>query len=376
MTPYAKLFSHRHPFTLGVEEEYMLCHPATGNLVPRADRILASIPEEERERFSYELILSEIEINTPVAQSVADVMDQVLHYRRKVRDLGRELDFRMGISGTHPTALGDEQEFVDSPGYQWVAQQLHYYAQRNITFAIHVHIALPDADTAIAVVNAARRWLAPMLAISANSPFFQAHDTGMLSSRTFQFGSFPRTNIPEAFRDFEHFQRVLEAYIAMESIHLPRQIWWKIRPHATYGTIEFRVADMQRSLKRTEMLIALSQAVAHRIVVDLKAGKLEQQFEMELLNDALWKATRFGFDAKVMDASDFALMSMAEMVERMVEYARPSLSHFGTEQVIKTVEKVLENGSEAQEQRSVYRSGGFRELQQMLMENVDFGDHT
>ncbi|MFC1618706.1 YbdK family carboxylate-amine ligase [Candidatus Neomarinimicrobiota bacterium] len=376
MTQYANVFSHRHPFTLGVEEEYMLCHPDTGNLIPRADRILAIIPEEEKERFTYELILSEIEINTPVSQSVADVMDQVRHYRRKVRDLGRDLDFRMGISGTHPTALGDEQEFVDSPGYQWVAQQLHYYAQRNITFAVHVHVALPDADAAIAVTNAARRWLAPMLAVSANSPFFQAHDTGMLSARTFQFGAFPRTNIPETFRDFEHFQQVLESYIAMESIHLPRQIWWKIRPHATYGTVEFRVADMQRSLKRTEMLIALSQAISHRIVMDLKAGTLQQQFELELLNDALWKATRFGFDAKVMDASDFTLMSMSEMVERMVEYASPSLLEFGTEHVVKTVEEVLENGSEAQEQLSIYQSGGFKELQQMLMKNVEFESHA
>jgi carboxylate-amine ligase len=234
---------------------------------------------------------------------------------------------------------------------------------------------LPDAETAIAVTNAARRWLAPMLAISTNSPFFQAHDTGMLSARTFQFGAFPRTNIPETFRDFEHFQQVLESFIAMESIKLPRQIWWKIRPHATYGTVEYRVADMQRSLKRTEMLIALSQAIAHRIVVDLRGGILQQQLELELLNDALWKATRFGFNAKVMDASDFKLLSMAEMVERMVEYARPSLVEFGTEHVVKTVEEVLETGSEAQEQRAVYQSGGFTELQKMLMNNVEFGDH-
>lgn len=374
MTSYDQLFSHDRSFTLGVEEEYMLCDPATGDLVSSADRLLANLEEDERDRFSYELILSEIEINTPVSSSVQEVMAHVTHYRQRVRQLGHELGFRVGISGTHPTALGDEQQFVDSPGYQWVAEQLHYYAQRNITFAVHVHVALQDAEAAIVVTNAARRWLAPLLAISTNSPFFRAHNTGMLSARTFQFGAFPRTNIPDTFQDFKHFQRVLETYIAMDSIHLPRQIWWKIRPHAGYGTVEFRVSDMQRSLRRTEMLVAVSQAICHRIAQDNRESQLQQDFEMEYLNDALWKATRFGFDAKVADPGDQQIMTMADLIEKMVSYVRPSLIELGTEHVVPTIEDILERGSEAQEQLAVYAREGFSGLKHMLMDGVDFGD--
>ncbi len=374
MSEYADLFSHDRSFTVGVEEEYMLCHPTTGDLVPRADSILAQLDEGERERFSYELILSEIEINTPVSETVNEAMGHIRRFRGRVRDLGRELGFRIGISGTHPTALGDEQQFVDSPGYQWVAEQLHYYARRNITFAIHVHVALSDAEAAIAVTNAARRWLAPLLALSTNSPFFRARNTGMLSARTFQFGAFPRTNIPGTFRDFEHFRQVLETYLAMESIHLPRQIWWKIRPHATYGTVEFRVSDMQRSLKRTEMLVALGQAICHRIFGELRDNHLQQDFEMEYLNDALWKATRFDFNARVVDPNDHQVMTMAELVEKLVVYVRPSLMELGTENVAATVEEVLELGSEAREQLNVHASGGFAVLKAMLMDEVDFGD--
>jgi len=374
MPAYADLFSHDRSFTVGVEEEYMLCHPTTGELVPRADSILARLDEDEQERFSYELILSEIEINTPVSGTVNEAMDHIRRFRGRVRDLGRELGFRIGISGTHPTALGDEQQFVDSPGYQWVAEQLHYYARRNITFAIHVHVALPDAEAAIAATNAARRWLAPLLALSTNSPFFRARNTGMLSARTFQFGAFPRTNIPGTFRDFEHFQEVLETYLSMESIHLPRQIWWKIRPHASYGTVEFRVSDMQRSLKRTEMLVALGQAICHRIFGELRDNHLQQDFELEYLNDALWKATRFGFDAIVADPSDHQIMTMAELVEKLVTYVRPSLAELGTENVASTVEEVLECGSEAREQLDVHAREGFAGLKTMLMDRVDFGD--
>ena len=374
MSKYSDLFSHDRSFTVGIEEEYMLCHPTTGDLVPRADSILARLDEDEQERFSYELILSEIEINTPVSETVNEAMGHIRRFRGRVRDLGKELDFRIGISGTHPTALGDEQQFVDSPGYQWVADQLHYYARRNITFAIHVHVALPDAEAAIAATNAARRWLAPLLALSTNSPFFRARNTGMLSARTFQFGAFPRTNVPGTFRDFEHFRQVLEAYLAMESIHHPRQIWWKIRPHAGYGTVEFRVSDVQRSLRRTEMLVALGQAICHRIVKELRSNHLQQDFELEYINDALWKATRFGFDARVVDPGDHQIISMAELVEKMVAYVRPSLTELGTENTVATVEEVLEHGSEAREQLAVYAGEGFAGLKAMLMDEVDFGD--
>ncbi len=374
MPAYADLFSHDRSFTVGVEEEYMLCHPTTGDLVPRADSIMARLNEDEQERFSYELILSEIEINTPVSETVNEAMGHIRRFRGRVRDMGRELGFRIGISGTHPTALGDEQQFVDSPGYQWVAEQLHYYARRNITFAIHVHVALPDAEAAIAATNAARRWLAPLLALSTNSPFFRARNTGMLSARTFQFGAFPRTNIPGTFRNFEHFREVLETYMTMESIRLPRHIWWKIRPHAGYGTVEFRVSDMQRSLKRTEMLVALGQAICHRIFRDLDNNHLQQDFELEYLNDALWKATRFGFDARVADPNDHQVITMAEQVEKLVTYVRPSLTELGTENVVATVEKVLECGSEAREQLDVHAGEGFAGLKAMLMDKVDFGD--
>ncbi|MEE9162298.1 MAG: YbdK family carboxylate-amine ligase [Candidatus Neomarinimicrobiota bacterium] len=373
MSSYADLFAHERPFTIGVEEEYMLCHPGTGDLVPRADSIMDRLKEDELERFSYELILSEIEINTPISSTVKEVMEHVRYYRRRVRELGEELDFRVGISGTHPTALGDEQRFVESSNYQWVAEQLHYYALRNITFAIHVHVALPDAETAIAVTNAARRWLAPLLALSTNSPFFRAHDTGMLSARTFQFSAFPRTNIPETFRDFGHFQQVLETYLAMDSIKLPRQIWWKIRPHAFFGTVEFRVSDMQRSLGRTELLVALSQAICHRNVQELRDGNLQQELELEFLNDALWKATRFDFAARVTDPADHQLVTMGELVEKLAAYVRPSLATLGNEHVVSTLEEVLAEGSEAQQQLAEHRNGGFAGLKHFLMDRVEFG---
>ena len=169
---------------------------------------------------------------------------------------------------------------------------------------------------------------------------------------------------------------MLDTYLKMGSITKPRQIWWKIRPHGFYGTVEFRIADVQRSLSRTRMLVALSQAVCHKIVQELAQDRLQQHFEMEFLNDAVWKATRFGFDAQLADPDTHEVMTMADMVERLVDYVRPSLIALGSDDIIPTVEDVLKEGNEAQEQLRVHQEGGFEALLQFLMDTVEFAVPT
>ena len=254
----AEIFNNNQPFTIGVEEEYMLCNPKTGDLVNIANDIFKHLPKNEIDRFSYELILSEIEMNTPVCNSVDEAIEKVVFYRNLLKKIGEKVGFVIGMSGTHPTAKPSEQEFVKNDSYNWVSAQLGYYAQRNVTFATHVHIAVPNAEVAIHVTNAMRRWIAPIVALTTNSPFFEGQLTSMKSSRTMQFGTFPRTNIPQTFSSFEEYSNIVNNFIKMESIEKPRQIWWKIRPHMDFGTIEFRMPEVQRSLSRTKLVVALA----------------------------------------------------------------------------------------------------------------------
>ncbi len=372
MSHYSRIFDHKHPFTIGVEEEYMLCDPETGELINRADEIMAALPELEKARYSYELILSEIETNTRVCRTVREAMEEVVRLRNQTRELGEKLGFRIGISGTHPTADPHNQTFVKTQGYQWVADQLQYYARRNITFAIHIHVAVPDGDTAVAVTNALRRWLPPMLAISCNSPFFEGHKTGLLSSRSFQFGAFPRTNVPMTFKSFRQFEELVENFLEMDSIILYRGIWWKIRPHMDFGTIEFRIADSQRSLKNLELIAALSQAMVYQAVQELQAGKLLENLSSEYIEDGLWKAVRFDFDSMVYDTGGEDIISMRDFIRRMGDYCRPGLEHFGNQDVLNRLDTLLETGSEAQEQLSVYRQYGLEGLKQFLISNVEY----
>jgi len=366
------IFNHKNLYTIGVEEEYMLCNPYNGELISKADEFMGSLLENEKERFSYELILSEIESNTSVCKNVYDVIEEIKSLRIRTKEICEKVGCKMGISGTHPTSLPEKQIFVDSPGYNWVANQLQFYARRNNTFALHIHIAVSDADTSIHVANGLRRWLPPLLAISANSPFFMGKKTGMKSSRTMQFSSFPRTHIPDKFENYEHYKRVVQTYIDLNTIKKTRQIWWKIRPHFDYGTIEFRVCDVQRSLKTTEILVAICQALVYQSVQDYNAGALKEDLDLEFLNDGLWKATRFGFESHVYDTGDCQIKSQYEMIETMFDYSKNALNKLGNPHIYKFIKNIKKFKTEADLQIIEFEKSGFDGLKNFLINSIDF----
>jgi len=370
---YEGQYEKNTPLTIGVEEEFMLCSPETGDLVQRVEEFMDEVEEDLRERFSYELLLSELETNTRETGSVDEAMEDVIWLRKKVHTICERLGIKMGINGTHPFADWRDQEFVQTPTYQWVANQLHYYAQRNITYGLHVHIGIDDPELAIHLNNGLRRWLAPMLALSANSPFFEGVPTGLYSARTFQFGAFPRSNIPPAFHDFAEYDALIQKMEESRSIQKPRQIWWKIRPHVDFGTIEFRVADMQNSLERTRFFIALSQALVAQTLEDLHNGTMEPVLHMEYLNDALWKATRFGLDCDIIGPNTGNILSMRDAVEHMIEYASPAAERLGTLPYLEPVEDILRTGNEAQYQLRLYDKldQDVRRVHRQLLDEVE-----
>jgi len=259
---------NQEKFTVGIEEEYMVCNPQTGDLVDKASLIMNHFKESVPDRFSFELIESEIEANTSVHYKIKDAISELAQLRFKLKELGKENDFTIGISGTHPTASPLNQTFINNDSYTWVQNQLHYYAKRNMTFSTHFHISIPDFECVTHIMNGVRRWIAPLLALSANSPFFEGEKTGMRSSRTMQFGAFPRTNIPEKFNSLPEYVDYTQKLIKTSSIAKSRHIWWKIRPHLDYKTLEFRVCDAQRSLENIRVFSSLCRALVHTAYIE------------------------------------------------------------------------------------------------------------
>ena len=358
-------------FTVGIEEEYMICNPKDGSLVDRASFIMNHFKDIMPERFSFELIEAEIESNTSVHYEIREAIKELSFLRRELQELGKNNDFCLGISGTHPTAKPSDQKFIQNESYDWVSNQLGYYAKRNMTFSTHMHITIPDFEKSVNIMNGLRRWIAPLLSLSCNSPFFDAEKTGMRSSRTMQFGAFPRTNIPNKFELLSEYEDLNNNLIKANSISKNRHIWWKIRPHLEYKTLEFRVCDAQRSLENVRVLTSLARALTYASFIDYSKGKLSEDFSLDYLNDSLWKASRFNFDALVYDEVLDKILSLKDLILLMCEYSYEALKLFGDEDIISKVESMIKNGNECDEQIKVYNESGFDGLNLFLINNVD-----
>ena len=360
------------PFTIGIEEEYMICNPASGELINKADKIMSNLSSDMKDRFSYELIQSEIESNTSVCNTVDESINELLDLRNYLKDLGEKYNYRIGISGTHPTALPVDQKFIDNDSYNWVKDNLRYYASRNITFSNHFHVAVSNLDEAIKITNSLRRWTAPLLALSANSPFFEGVNTGFKSSRTMNFGNFPRTHIPPKLTSSDDFLNLISVLKETKSIAKDRHIWWKIRPHTDFGTIEFRMCDAQRDIGRVKMLAAICQALVYQSSLDLKRGVLKEDYNYELLLDSLWKACRFGLDTEISNFSNNGIISIRNSVLDMINYIKDALIYFNNSDVIEIVEDVLSNGTEHDFQISYLQEHSIDDLKVYLMDSVDY----
>lgn len=362
--------------TLGVEEEYQLCDPESGDLVPVVDALLDAASAELRPRLGYELLHTVLEGNIEVSGTVEEAIERVRRMRCEVLELAAARGVAIGIGGVHPFARWQDQDFVDTEAYRWVGHQLQYLARRNLSFGLHVHLFVEDDDARVRVANQFRRWAAPLLALSANAPFFEGADTGFRTIRMHVFGSFPRTGYPPEFRDWSHFTTVIERLVASGAIQKARQVWWNVRPHPQYRTVELRMLDMQIGMDHTRTFIALSQALAADMLAAIAAGEPPWTLEPAYLADGWFKAQRFGWDARITHPITGEVVTLADEIEAMLRAARPWAERLGTTAAaIDGVERILASGPETDWQRAVWREtgGDLAELQRRIFARVREG---
>jgi len=368
------IYKQNESLTIGIEEEYQLCNPETGDLVNIVDKLMDAADPDLRKQFSYELLLSVLEVRTGINRTVEETVSAIGEMRRKSAAIASQFDVVLGLSGAHPFADWKNQKFVGTEDYQWVKNQLQYLARRNITFGLHVHIGIDGPNKAVRVSNSLRRWISPLMAISANSPFFDGVRTGLMSTRTAQFGTFPRTGIPPHLDGLEEYQTLVDKYIESGSITKARQIWWKVRPHLTFGTVEFRMFDIHGSLRRTGAFIALAQALVGQIIDDFECGKLEQPVNDVYLLDGYWKARRFGLDCDIICPFDGAVRSMRQEVEKMLSFVKQFAEKNGSAVWLEEIEDILENGNGADDMLSLAEELGddLVALQKRLISSVEY----
>ena len=361
--PAASVLDHRfgvsEPYTLGVEEEYMLLDPESFDLVQHIEMVLDAIQGDElASSVNAELMQSVLEIATPVCRTAGDVMRELTTLRGYVSDVARGQGLRVGSAGTHPFSLFERQRITAKDRYHALIDQLQYVARRELIFGMHIHVAVDDPDKAIQVVNGLLPHLAPLLALSASSPFWRGEPTGLASSRQIVFSAFPRSGPPPRFRDYEDYASVVGQLERTGCIADYTHIWWDIRPHPKWGTIEVRICDAVTRLDDAVAIAAYCQALVKQLSERFDAGEEIPSYHRILTSENKWLAARYGLDAPVMDLATGSRIRtpVAKLVRRTLRELEPHARELGSERELEGIAALLGRGNSAERQLRVYNA--------------------
>src|ERR687883_112754 len=361
--PGGSVLDHKYgqgdPYTLGVEEEYMLLDAETFDLVQHIDTVLAAVAGHELEpRINAELMQSVLEVATPVCHTPAGVRQQLLRIRGYVCDVAREKGLRVGSAGTHPFSLFERQRITARDRYRNLVDQMQYVARRELIFGMHVHVAVDDPEKAIQVVNGLLVHVAPLLALSASSPFWRGEPTGLSSSRQMVFAAFPRSGPPPRFKSYSEYAEVVGQLEKTGCIADYTHIWWDIRLHPRLGTIETRICDAVTRIEDAVALTAYIQALVKLYCERHERGEEIPSYHRILTTENKWLAGRYGLEAPVMDLATGRRnrVSVGPLIRRTLRDLEPHARELGSERELEGIEDILSRGNGADRQRRVFNA--------------------
>ncbi len=352
-------FGQSDPYTLGVEEEYMLLDGETFDLVQHIDTVLAAVAGHELEpRINAELMQSVLEVATPVCHTPLGVRQQLLRIRGYVCDVAREKGLRVGSAGTHPFSLLERQRITKKDRYRAILDQMQYIARRELIFGMHVHVAVDDPEKAIQIQNGLIAHLPELVALSASSAFWRGEPTGLHSSRHMVFAAFPRSGPPPRFRDYSDYAQVVNQLEKTGCIQDSTHIWWDIRLHPRLGTVEIRICDAVTRLDDVIAITAYCQALVKHYAELVDRGEEVPTFHRILTTENKWLAARYGLSAPVMDLHTGRRnrMPVAALIRRTMRNLAPHAQELGSEQELAGLEEILRRGNGADRQLQVYNA--------------------
>ena len=351
-----EIFAAASDLTVGLEEEFAILDPQSLDLAPRFEELRDTAAEVDpvlREHITGELISSEIEIVSGAGADLRDALRRQRELRRALFGLASARAAELGATGTHPWADYREQPVIDTEHYHRVEEGLKYVAWRNNTFSLHVHVGVRDIDRAVRVCDRMRSLLPLLLAVSANSPFLDGRIAGLHSARTQTFTrSFPRCGVPYAFGGWPAFRRYIELLIHTNSIIEFTQVWWSVRPHFSYGTVEVRICDAQSTAAESDALAGLIVACVAQALLELDAGVAGEPLPGYLIEENMWRAIRYGLDGRMIDFERGEEYPSSEIVERLLAWSAPARAAFALK-----LEPAFGDPNGAQRQRAMIASG-------------------
>jgi len=344
-------FEESTDLTVGIEEEYQLLDPVSLALTNRFEDVMDAAPEPLRGRLAGELIASEIEFRTGRHVTFPDAARELVEGRLATIALAERLGIAIGVSGVHPFSPWQDQRIIDTPHYRRVEGELGYIAWTNNTWSLHLHVGVRGADRAVAVSTAMRSVLPELLALSANSAVFAGRVTRLHSTRVQVFTkSFPRCGIPDAYRDWDEYARFVRLLEDTDSIVESTQIWWSVRPHHSFGTIEVRICDGQTEMAEALAVAALAMACIAAFAADLDAGRPLPVHERGLIEENVWRAERHGLTGGLIDLDAGVVRPTVRAVEELLEWSAPARRDLGLEPFLAHVPRMLAEGNGAMRQ--------------------------
>jgi glutamate---cysteine ligase / carboxylate-amine ligase len=348
-----EVFDASQDFTVGLEEEFQILDPETRGLDHRFEELqqAAAVDEVLADSIAGELIESEIEIRSGRGESLADAGARQRDARARLFRLAAERGALLGATGTHPWSPWQEQRIINTDHYRRVESDLQYVAWRNNTFSLHVHVGLGGADRAVVVCDRLRPVLPELLAVSANSPFLDGRNSGLHTVRSQIFTkSFPRCGIPDAFGSWQAYADYVEFLVRTRSIAESTQLWWSVRPHHTFGTVEVRICDAQTRAEDSSALAGLVVACVAQAAIDYDEGIELEPPPGRLIEENFWRAIRYGLDGRLIDLERGEEFAAAALPDRLLAWTAPVRAVLG-------IDPVLPDENGAQRQRRLLTAG-------------------
>jgi glutamate---cysteine ligase / carboxylate-amine ligase len=357
-------------FTIGIEEELMIVDRETLDLASSIEGVLEDLEGVETQgEVKPELMESVCEIATEPCRDTREAADQLRALRRLVQQMADRRGLAIGSAGTHPFALWEDQRIVSRPRYRELIAGLQFVARQEIIFGIHVHIGLDDPDKAIHVTNGMRVHVPILLALSANSPFWRGAHSGLQSTRTPIFRAFPRVGIPPRYEDFDDWSRRIDFMRTTQVIPDYTYLWYDVRPHPNFGTVEIRAMDSQTRVEHTLAIAALIQAMVKELAEHYDAGKSLSRYPYEMLDENKWLAARHGLEGELVDLPATDRVTAKELTRRLMNRLRPHAEDLGSAAEFDVLEDILDNGTGSARQELVYEAN--HDLREVVREIVD-----
>ena len=343
-----------HTYTLGIEEEFAIVDPETRELRSHIQEILEGGKVMLKEQIKPEMHQSVVELGTEICDSISCARDHVIELRSKLAQLAGNSGLKIASVGTHPFSHWRDQLITQGERYQEIVKDMQQLARANLIFGMHVHVGIPNRESAIHVMNQARYFLPHIYALSVNSPFWVGQDTGLKGYRLKVFERFPRTGIPDAFESLSEYEDYCKLLVKTGCIDNPKKIWWDIRLHPVFDTLEVRVCDAQSRVDDTLAVAALIQAVISKLYKLLRRNTTFRVYRRRLLDENRWRASRYGIDGKLIDFGRETEVETRSLLNELLEFVSTEVNELGSKKEIAHIERIMREGTGADRQLAAF----------------------